>query len=128
MATCLIVDDSKVVRKLASRIIEAIGGYSIMEAEHGREAVTVCEWGMPDLILLDWHMPEMNGLEFIKHLRTMPGGDKPKVIFCTTETEFSNIALAIESGANEYVMKPFDEQIIRGKLEQIGLLPSSGNG
>lgn len=121
MPTCLVVDDSKIIRKLARRIAEAIG-FETSEAEHGKAAVAACEVAMPDLILLDWYMPEMDGLQFIKALRLMPGGDKPKVMFCTTENEFSHIAQAMEAGADEYVMKPFDEEMIRGKLEQIGML------
>ena len=121
MTACLVVDDSKVVRKLARRIVEAIGGFEVTEAEDGKAAVSACEKAMPELILLDWYMPEMDGLAFIKHLRAMPGGDAPKVIFCTTENEMSHIAQAMEAGANEYVMKPFDEEIIRDKLSQIGM-------
>lgn len=121
MKTCLIVDDSKIVRKISRKIVEAIG-YTVDEAEDGKQAVEACIRSMPQLILLDWHMPVMNGIEFLQQLRQMPGGEDPKVIFCTTENEFSNIAKALELGANEYVMKPFDEAIIRGKLEQLGLL------
>jgi two-component system, chemotaxis family, chemotaxis protein CheY len=121
MPSCLIVDDSKVVRKLERRIMEDLG-FSISEAEDGQKAQEHCQGQMPELILLDWHMPVMNGLEFIKVLRAMPGGDQPKVIFCTTESEMSNIMQAIAAGANEYVMKPFDADIIKGKLQQIGMV------
>jgi len=121
MPLCLIVDDSKVVRTLEKRII-ADFGYTTAEAEDGTHAVEFCKTTMPDLILLDWHMPVMNGLEFIKVLRAMPNGTSPKVIFCTTESELNNIMQAISSGADEYVMKPFDAEIIKGKLQQIGLL------
>lgn len=121
MPSCLIVDDSKVVRTLEKRIMEELG-YSISEAEDGQKAADACKAHMPDLILLDWHMPVMNGLEFLKVLRAMPNGTTPKVIFCTTESELSNIMQALSSGADEYVMKPFDTEIIRGKLQQIGLL------
>lgn len=121
MPSCLIVDDSKVVRKLERRIMEELG-FEVAEVEDGQQAADYCAQVKPDMILLDWHMPVMDGLAFIKVLRAMPGGDAPKVIFCTTETEMSNIIEAITAGANEYVMKPFDADIIRGKLEQIGLL------
>ena len=121
MRKCLIVDDSKIVRKLARRIVEPMG-FEITEAEDGQKAVEACQQEMPYLILLDWYMPVMNGIEFIQHLRQMPGGEEPKVIFCTTENDFNCIMTAMECGANEYVMKPFDEDIIRGKLEQIGAL------
>jgi two-component system chemotaxis response regulator CheY len=120
MKVALVVDDSKIVRKVTRKILEALG-YLILEAENGAIALEIYQARLPELIILDWHMPVMNGLEFLKKLRALPEGDKPVVIFCTTETELSNIQEAITCGANEYVMKPFDEEIIRGKLEQLGL-------
>ncbi len=121
MPSCLVVDDSRVVRTLEKRIMETFG-YTISEAEDGKLAAEACAQAMPDLILLDWHMPVMNGLEFLKVLRAMPNGTTPKVIFCTTESELSNIMQALSSGADEYVMKPFDAEIIKGKLQQIGVM------
>lgn len=121
MKTCLIVDDSRVVRKVAGGIMTKLG-FSISEAEDGEKAYEHCQKQMPDLILLDWYMPVLDGIGFIKKLRLMPGGDKPVVIFCTTENDMSHIQLAITSGANEYVMKPFDEEIISSKLSQVGML------
>ena len=121
MKSCLIVDDSKVVRKLVRRIIEEIG-FEVSEAEDGQKAYEHCQAQKPDLILLDWHMPVMDGLEFLKLLRAMPDGNIPKVLFCTTESELGHIVQAMSAGADEYVMKPFDAGIIRGKLEQINML------
>lgn len=121
MRLCLIVDDSKVVRTLEKRIMIELG-FETAEAEDGKLAEEYCKTTMPDLILLDWHMPVMNGLEFLKVLRAMPDGAKPKVVFCTTESELNNIMQALSSGADEYVMKPFDAEIIKGKLEQVGML------
>jgi two-component system chemotaxis response regulator CheY len=121
MPTCLVVDDSKVVRTLERRIMESLG-FSVSEAEDGQKAVDFCTNQKPDLILLDWHMPIMEGIEFLKVLRAMPSGDVPKVVFCTTESEMSHIMDALSAGANEYVMKPFDAEIIKGKLEQIGII------
>jgi two-component system chemotaxis response regulator CheY len=119
--TCLIVDDSRVVRKVARRILEA-HGFAVAEAENGQLALDACRLQMPDCVLLDWNMPVMNGLDFLKHLRAEYGPDHPPVVFCTTESEMSSIEQAIVNGAQEYIMKPFDEEILVGKFEQIGLL------
>ena len=119
--TCLVVDDSRVVRKVARRILEA-NGYAVEEAENGEEALAACEGSMPDCVLLDWNMPLMNGIEFLKKLRARFGPDNPPVLFCTTENEMSFVEQAIEHGAQEYIMKPFDEEILLGKFAQVGLL------
>jgi two-component system chemotaxis response regulator CheY len=121
MVTCLVVDDSKVVRKLERRILEELG-FTVSEAEDGMVALAACQGEKPGLILLDWHMPNMDGLEFLKTLRALEGGDIPKVIFCTTESDISHISQAISHGADEYVMKPFDAEILKGKLQQINML------
>jgi len=121
MKTCLIVDDSRVVRKVARKILEELG-FTCSEVEDGQKAFEACSAAMPEAILLDWNMPVMNGIEFLKKLRAMPGGDAPKVVFCTTENEFAFIQEALNAGANEYIMKPFDSQIVQSKFEQIGVL------
>jgi two-component system chemotaxis response regulator CheY len=77
---------------------------------------------MPNFVLLDWNMPVMDGLTYLRELRKLPGGDTPSVVFCTTENDLAHIQEALSAGANEYIMKPFDADIIRGKLEQLGLL------
>ena len=118
---CLIVDDSRVVRKVARRILEA-HGFRIEEAENGVEALDACRRGLPGCILLDWNMPIMNGIEFLQALRAEFGGDGPLVVFCTTENDLASIAAAIEHGAQEYIMKPFDEDLLVGKFTQVGLL------
>ncbi|MFO0997611.1 MAG: response regulator [Alphaproteobacteria bacterium] len=121
MKSCLIVDDSTVVRKIARRILEELK-FSISEAADGKAALDVCLKGMPDVILLDWNMPVMNGLDFIKQLRQTKGGDTPVVVFCTTENDITHIQEAISAGANEYIMKPFDSGIIQSKFAQVGIL------
>ena len=118
---CLVVDDSRVVRKVARRILES-RGFAVTEAGDGKQALDACHASLPDCVLLDWNMPVMNGLEFLQQLRAEYGPDNPTVVFCTTETEMSAIELAISNGAQEYIMKPFDEEILVGKLEQVGLL------
>ncbi len=119
MKQILIVDDSPVMRKVARRILDGMR-FQTSEAEDGRKALTVCASGMPDAILLDWNMPVMDGYEFLRELRKMPGGASPKVIFCTTENDVAHIARAMHAGADEYIMKPFDRQIVQSKLEGIG--------
>lgn len=118
---CLVVDDSRVVRKVARRILEA-HGFDVTEAGDGKEALESCRAHLPDCVLLDWNMPIMDGLTFLKAVRSEFGPDSPPVVFCTTENDMSHIAEAIENGAQEYIMKPFDEDILLGKFAQVGLL------
>lgn len=121
MKSCLIVDDSRVVRKVARRILEELG-FACDEVENGQEALAFCRAAMPYLIFLDWNMPVMNGIDFLKTLRADAGGVAPIVVFCTTENDWSFIQEALSAGANEYIMKPFDAEIVKGKLEQVGAL------
>ena len=121
MKNCLIVDDSAVIRKVARRILER-ASIEVSEAEHGEQALEHCRRDMPDAILLDWNMPVMDGYDFLKHLRKMPLGHEPKVIFCTTENDVAHIARALHSGADEYIMKPFDKSILLGKFRDVGVL------
>jgi two-component system, chemotaxis family, chemotaxis protein CheY len=121
LRTCLIVDDSRVIRKVARRSLEDLG-FDIAEAADGAEALAWCRTAMPDVVLLDWNMPVMNGLEFLRGLRMEPGGAAPKVVFCTVENEVAAIREALESGADEYIMKPFDSEIVAAKFAQAGLV------
>lgn len=121
MKSCLIVDDSKVIRMVAKKILEDLE-FETFEAADGRIAMDACLANMPDCVLLDWNMPVMSGIEFLIELRAAPGGDKPVVVFCTTENDIEHIQEAIAAGANEYIMKPFDSDIIQAKFTQVGLL------
>jgi two-component system, chemotaxis family, chemotaxis protein CheY len=121
MKTCLIVDDSSIIRKVARRILESLE-FRIVEAENGEQAFESCQRELPDAILLDWNMPKMDGYDFLRALRRLPGGDRPKVVFCTTENDVAHIARALQAGANEYIMKPFDKDIVQEKFLEIGLL------
>jgi two-component system chemotaxis response regulator CheY len=121
MKSCLVVDDSSVIRKVARRILEGLE-FEIAEAEDGEQALESCRGTMPDAVLLDWNMPRMDGYEFLRSLRRMPGGDRPKVVFCTTENDVAHIARALHAGANEYIMKPFDKEIVEAKFQEIGLI------
>ncbi|MCC8981524.1 response regulator [Bradyrhizobium acaciae] len=121
MKTCLVVDDSGVVRKIARRILEGME-FTVIEAEDGAVALEACKRALPDAVLLDWNMPVMDGFEFLVQLRRMPGGDQPKVVFCTTENGIDHISRALHAGANEYIMKPFDKDIVIAKFQEVGLL------
>ena len=121
MKSCLVVDDSKVIRMVARRILETLD-FEILEATDGQEALDACLAEMPDAILLDWNMPVMDGIDFLRSLRVSAGGDAPVVVFCTTENDMSHIVEAMKAGANEYIMKPFDKEIIEAKFAQVGLL------
>src|ERR1700760_2027135 len=121
MRTCLVVDDSSVIRKVARRILEGLD-FQIVEAEDGEKALEVCKRGLPEAILLDWNMPVMDGYEFLGNLLRIPGGDQPKVVFCTTENDVAHIARALHAGANEYIMKPFDKDIVTAKFQEVGLI------
>src|ERR1700731_319548 len=121
MKNCLVVDDSSVIRKVARRILEGLD-FEISEAEDGEQALDVCRLHMPDAVLLDWNMPRMDGYEFLRALRRMPDGDRPKVVFCTTENDVAHIARALHAGANEYIMKPFDKEIVEAKFQEVGLI------
>ena len=117
----LVVDDSRVVRKFARRVLEK-AGVVVAEAENGQVALDTCRDCLPRFVLLDWNMPVMTGIDFLRALRSEFGPDKPDVIFCTTEGELGRIVEALDNGAQEYVMKPFDDAILLGKLDQLGLL------
>ena len=119
--TCLVVDDSRVVRKVARRILES-NGFDVTEAADGQLALDACRAQLPDCVLLDWNMPVMDGITFLQALRKEFGLDNPPVVFCTTENDLEHIEAAISHGAQEYIMKPFDEDILTGKLAQLGLL------
>lgn len=121
MKSCLVVDDSRVVRRIARKIIEEMR-FSCLEASDGEEALTLCRKDMPDVILLDWNMPVMTGIDFLRQLRSTANGTKPKVVFCTTENDLGHIQEALNAGANEYIFKPFDSEILYSKFQIIGVL------
>ena len=120
MKQCLVVDDSRVIRTVARRIFEELQ-FSTGEAEDGMSALRACRERMPDVIFLDWNLPSMSGMDFLKSLRRQPGGNQPVVLFCTTENNAREIASAMEAGANDFIMKPFDRLVLRAKLAEIGV-------
>jgi len=120
MNHCLVIDDSKLIRTIHTRMLVALG-LTVSEAEHGQDALNSCAAAMPDLILVDWNMPVMDGFTFLKALRSMPGGKAPKVILCTIESDLDHINKALAEGADEYIMKPFDVEILATKLIAVGI-------
>jgi two-component system chemotaxis response regulator CheY len=120
MKSCLVVDDSKVIRKVARHILEGLD-FQVSEAADGREALDCCIADTPDVVLLDWNMPVMSGMDFLRALRETTLRTRPKVVFCTTENGIAHIRAAIEAGADEYVMKPFDRETLESKLQIVGV-------
>ena len=118
---CLIVDDSATIRKFSARLLTGMG-FVVGEAEHGLKAVEACRLVVPDLILLDWNMPEMDGLTCLKALRAMNLEPRPFVVMCTTENVLPKITEALAAGADEYIMKPFDRDVLHDKLSQLELI------
>ena len=113
---CLVADESAVLRKVARRILQDFE-YRVSEAENGERALSLCETEMPDAVLVAADMPVMDGYEFLKQLRLLPLGDGPKVVFCTTENDVAHIARALGAGADDYVLKPFDKDVLRPKFQ-----------
>jgi len=120
MKHCLVVDDSRVIRTVARKIMEGLH-YSVEEAEDGMAALRALREKMPDLIFLDWNLPTMKGLDFVKSVRGQQDGTHPVILFCMTESDPDEIAAAMLAGANDYLMKPFDAAAVRAKLAEIGI-------
>jgi two-component system chemotaxis response regulator CheY len=118
---CLIVDDSAEIRRAARSILEDLS-FEISEAGNGLEALESCRSKMPDAVLLDGAMPVMSGMEFLEALRSQEGGGAPKVIYCTAQSDVFHIVRAIDAGANEYLMKPFDRGVMEAKFHEVGLI------
>lgn len=106
------------IRKVSRRILQGIG-YDVAEAENGEEALGRCKAAMPEVILLDWNMPVMSGMEFVTALRALPSGGAPKVVFCTTNSDAPAITAALGGGADDYILKPFTAEVLEAKLRQV---------
>jgi two-component system chemotaxis response regulator CheY len=125
MAKALVVDDSRAVRMIISRTLKELG-FEVCEASNGREALEVIEAQKTvTLVLADWNMPEMNGLDLLKELRRKPELSSLVVVMVTTETESGQMVAALDAGANEYIMKPFTKDVLVEKLELMGIHPSA---
>ena len=116
----LVIDDSKAMRMIIGRLLRTIG-FEVSEACHGRDALDKLGDGQPvDLALVDWNMPEMNGLEFVQAVRGSGNYSAMKLMMVTTESELARVQAAIEAGADEYVMKPFTPEALKDKLAMMG--------
>ena len=124
MSKALVVDDSKTIRMIIRRVLTELG-FEVCEAANGIEALKVldAEKTAVSLVLADWNMPEMNGLELVKSLRQRREFASIKILMVTTETEIGQMTQALEAGANEYVMKPFTKDVLVEKLELVGISP-----
>lgn len=121
MKHCLIVDDSAVIRKVGRRIVEGLS-LRVTEAEDALQGIAACRAEMPDAIILDSTMPGLDSVTFIKNLRGMPDGTRPKVVLCAVDNDVGQIARAIHGGANGYMLKPFDRELVAAKLEEVGVV------
>ena len=118
---CLIVDDSRVIRRMAADILKSLG-LRTAEEENGLKGVEFCRDTVPDMVLLDWNMPEMDGITCLRALRAMNLEPRPFVVMCTTDSGMPKICEALEAGADEYIMKPYDQGVLLDKLAQLGLV------
>ena len=117
----LVIDDSRAIRSIIREILKGFG-FEVVEAADGQEALErLHEIDHADLALVDWNMPEMNGLEFVRAVRAESIYDDMPMMMVTTESDMTNMILALESGANEYVMKPFTRDVLREKIELLGI-------
>lgn len=118
----LVVDDSRAIRSIIGKTVKELG-FELFEAGHGREALDrLAEVGKVELMLVDWNMPEMNGFDFLVAARQNPEWKDSVIVMVTTETEMSQMQRALDAGANEYVMKPFTKDVLREKLQLVGLV------
>ena len=124
MSRALVVDDSRAMRMILSKTL-AESGFEVMQASNGREAIEIMDREGPaiGLVLLDWNMPEVTGIEVVETLRSQKTFNTVRLVMVTTETEIEQMARALEAGADEYVMKPFTREAVEDKLRLIGAMP-----
>ncbi len=122
MQICLVVDDSEVIRKVARQIVSDLH-FVPVSAANGQEALERCRTEMPDAVLVDWHMPMMDGIDFIAALREEAGGDEPRIFYCISENDPKTILKAFQAGADDYLLKPFERDEVAQKFAEAGLTP-----
>ena len=121
MSQCLIADDSKIIRMLLNKIMSNLG-FDVTEAEDGEEVVELCQLNEPDLIIMDYHLPVLEGIDAMYKIRSSRISKQPKIIFCSSLNDITIIKDALDGGADDYIIKPFDEEIIISKLAILGLV------
>lgn len=117
---CMVVDDSDIIRKVARVHLERLG-YQVSEARNGEEALALAELGMPDLILLDWQMPGLPPRYTIEQIRKLRANRRPTVVYMTSEHNMEDIAEAKKSGADDYLLTPFDRVAFEGKINELAI-------
>jgi two-component system chemotaxis response regulator CheY len=124
----IVVDDSRAMRSILSAIVDDLG-FSVEQASDGRDALVKLRQASDiELALVDWNMPEMNGLELVAAIRQLPEFDALRIVMVTTETEADRVVEALDSGADEYIMKPFDRDMLLAKLAMVGIEPPGTEG
>jgi two-component system chemotaxis response regulator CheY len=121
MKRCLVIDDSRVIRRVAGKMIQDLG-FAVEEAENGKKALDACRARMPDIAVIDLDMPVMDGMSYLRALRKMEGGEKVVAVICTADSTPALIQEALDAGADEYIMKPFDSDIVQSKFQVLELL------
>lgn len=124
----MVVDDSRAMRSILSAIVEDLG-FRVEQASDGRDALLKLRQASDtELALVDWNMPEMNGLELVAAIRQQPEFESLRIVMVTTETEADRVVEALEAGADEYIMKPFDRDMLLAKLAMVGIEPPGAEG
>lgn len=121
---CLVVDDSPIVRRILGVMLTRLG-FAVIEADSVQAALAFCEQSHPDLVVVDWNLPDEDGVALVQQLRRLPGGERMKVIMCTIERSVSHIETALSAGADEYITKPFGMDVLETKLGYLGFDVSS---
>ena len=117
----LVVDDASAMRRIVRGILKELGFKNIREAQNGQAALDELRKNKADFVVSDWNMPVMSGIEFLRVLGETDLPHRPKIVFCTTENGIGHIRAAIDAGADEYVMKPFDRETLESKLQIVGV-------
>ena len=118
---CLIADDSRIIRMVLAKIFSNLG-FEVEEAEDGDEVIEKCLAQEPDLVIMDWWLPVIDGIDVLYKIRDAKHIRQPRIIFCSANTDPEKISEALDGGADDYLMKPFDEEIIKSKLVILGLV------